>query len=234
MASLVSTGDIVELFAPTFLMRGKPGHRWRKAVVLGLEVDPYKNSIQGLWLCRLSDRAEKIRPWDSLISADEVAGEDGLLTEGEWVARTHRIDLVPSTKDFFGSKLSIAGHVVPEAMVTLRDKLDCGQSCSIYSDSLGPRPKLPHTVAKIALSSENSYDYFDYDALLTEARHAPISLSSLDHAFTLAERENTLQQSEARLALEAAFSGTQDQNGGKNKNIAASSPATSPFSKNLG
>jgi hypothetical protein len=159
-------GDIVGAYLPHYLSPGLPGNEFRLALVLAVEVDPEQNKVEGLYLCRLSERTEKVRDWDYAMQADEIENAKGLGDEG-FVLRTPRIDLIPTTPEFLGEAPEIYGNLRKESWMTVLPKIHHGQNSSFAAKEgeLSPRPKLAHTVIATAADAPEKFVRFDYEAM---------------------------------------------------------------------
>lgn len=162
----LQVGDIVGTYLPLFSKTGEPGDDFRLAIVLGLEVDPKTSALEGLWMIRLSPRAQKVRSWDHPLGPHDYVSTAPDLA-GDMVVRTTRIDLLPVNAGYFKSELTVFGNVKPYVWDTLLHKIKEGHLCKMAEPSFGPRRKLPGTVVKAALDHDDYFFDFDVETMIT-------------------------------------------------------------------
>jgi hypothetical protein len=196
------TGDIVGAYIPKYNKIGQPGPDYRKAMVMALEIDPQTNTLEGLWLCRLSDRLGVNRIWDFTLNASDITGDADFLAEQTWMMRTHQIHLLPLTPEYFGEGLKIYGHADANVLRSFLPKLDHGMQSTLYSDSYGPRDQLHNTIVATSLTSEHQFPHFGYVTLLEDAIKAQ-GYSSVAPGNRLQEFSNARKQQEMQQRIEA-------------------------------
>jgi hypothetical protein len=205
-------GDIVSAYLPVHYNKGMPGPTPRLALVLGLEVDPVQNSIEGLWLTRLSERNYLVRAWDYYLDGRDVRDLQGRNFAQDYVIRTPRIDLLPADGDFIDD-FTVHGQVKPYFWDLFEPALIAGQTSHFVENTYGPRGKLPHTVVKTSLASRDSFSDFDYQTIIDMVRMPPfdtglvssLPVSKRDKEFTQAQRMKEKQDRDLRRMVHAAF-----------------------------
>lgn len=208
------TGDIVRVNLPSFERPGQPGEINRLALVLGVEFDEVAASVEGVYLCRLSERVSKVRRWDCFIDPRDIRSNDSATGEG-LVLRTPRIDLIPAEPAYFGASPSVIGQVNPAIFDRISRKLEDGQNSSFNEESLGPRGPLDNAVVVHDTANPRPMAIFDYDALLSAAaedaeRHAATK-SRFQYEFTMACSQRSAQMAvERRRIHQEIFAGNPD------------------------
>lgn len=165
------TGDLIRLRLPVFTSPRIPGDEERLCLVMALEVDEDKNKIEGYWVIRLSERLNVKRSWDYYLSKKEIGQIKDKQAYCDHVIRTSRIDLIPATPEYVGggeylNSARIQGRVMPHFWDSFLPKLHDGQESPFDRQAYGPREKLPHTVVKTSLHTEDSMADFDYESVV--------------------------------------------------------------------
>ncbi len=204
----IHVGDIVAAYVPQYGRSGVPGDVFKNTLVMGLEVDEDKQAIEGVYVCRLSDRTGIVRNWDYFLDRRSI-DRDGAAGEEDFVLRTARVDLLPYCSDFFGPETFVYGRVLPHAFPRISTKMQAGMDSHFAAESWGPRQKLQQTLIKPALRSQESFKSFWADDLLNCTQRiadtAAKTPSAFAQQFELALRQLGEQTRQKAAELQRAF-----------------------------
>lgn len=159
------TGDVIGAYLPTHYNKGTPGPDLRLCVVLGLEVSEDDNTLQGLWMVRLSERTHLVRQWDYFLPQAEMNAWGDKTLQRDYVIRTPRIDLLPATHEYVGS-MPVFGHIKSSAWDGLLQQMREGQRSHFCENTYGPRVQLPGTVVKTSMDDPDHFASFDYESII--------------------------------------------------------------------
>lgn len=200
-----SVGDLVHANLPTYLNRGQPGDDRRLCLVLGLEVQAETNSLEGLWLTRLSDRMDKIRTWDYVLQKNEIVDCNESALRRDYVIRTPRIDLIPANERFMDS-ICPKASVRPTFWDHFTPQLLKGQHSHFNGGSYGPREQLPDCVVKLSLDDEVSFTRFDVETIIHSVNMPPVHSGSFEKDnYALALRQQRKHDISVRRAIQEDF-----------------------------
>ncbi len=204
--SPIESGDIIGAYLPSFINRGQPGPDFRLCIVLGLEVDEQKNTLEGLWTVRLSERLETVRPWDYYLASGEITAVDGIHLNRDYVIRTPRVDLIPATPAYMHTE--VFGAVKPASWDGIAFKIREGLASPFRNPSYGPRDKLAHTVVKTSMSAADSFFDFDAETMVAHIALPPMApdVCRAVDSYGLARQEQIRQQRELSRLIQGDFS----------------------------
>lgn len=204
----IQVGDIIAAYVPQYGNPGQPGDTFKKTLVLGLEVDPDAQTIEGVYVCRLSDRTGLVRNWDYFLDRRAI-DRDGREGEEDFVLRTARVDLLPYSSDFFGPETFVYGRVLPHSFARIATKMQAGMDSHFAAESWGPRPRLDNTVVKTALGAKDAFKNFWPEDTLKPVQDSVAVAAKVPSAFAqqfeLALRQLGEQTRQKAAELQRAF-----------------------------